>query len=82
MKAILLAICLLACGCEGINPQSTERAPVGRYEILEYGSPGTIKARYKVDTFTETSFPRSVQFQHGGKTHTLTQSYQINETLK
>lgn len=77
---IALAVSLACCTLQPIEPKPIQTT--GRFQIIEYAEPGTIKQMWTVTSYYETDFPKSVYFDYNGKRIVLKGSYQINEVLK
>lgn len=78
MKSILsiLYVAFLV-SCQTTEPEPTQTS--GKFVVIEYAEPGTVKQMWTVQSYYETDFPKSVYFDYNGKRIVLRGSYQINE---
>lgn len=90
MKAIhILLLYALLVACQACTtPQPAPPSPptpvpvvTGRFTITEFDANGRAIHTWNVSSFKETQFPRRVSFSDGTTTHTLTGSYQIDQSL-
>lgn len=80
LLSIILAGCLTSCIFQTPEPEAYTSS--GKFQIIEYAEPGTIKQQWVVTSYYETDFPKSVYFDYNGRRIVLKGSYQINEYSK